>query len=473
MSRFRSLVCRYLFPRSLRARVAFLVLGAVLFSHTVTMIMIDRYQERYVDPVKYDLIITALHTLQAAVTHIPPDERADFVHRASHGQWYLWNRQLPADVQLHPQAGMPGTLSRTVNASPQLEAFVERVNASLGDGTLVAASQGQAARLYISLSQVPSQSGTNTDWLVVPLDRLDPPLAAHIIVIWLLSLSGVLMLAGWFSWHISRPMTRLAEAADQLAAGKPSRVEPSGPDETRLPGERFNAMLDALAESDAVRRTLLAGLPHDLKGPLSRMWLRIEMSSDTTFCEGMRKDLHDMQHMVGQFLDFVRGSDPTAYRPMSLDIRNWLQEYTQHWQNSGLDITLHDPLNAPVRLRLDDGALRRLLDNLVSNAMHHGKPPIQITLQADARHAYIILDDHGPGIPMERRQEALRPFLRLDDARTRTGNVGLGLALADTIARAHHGRLKLDDAPGGGLRVRVSIPRSLSDEQTDSDSSSD
>ncbi|CAM4341225.1 ATP-binding protein [Kerstersia similis] len=471
MSLLRRLACRYLVPRSLRARVAFLVLGAVLFSHTVTMLMIDRYQERYVDPVKYDLIITALHTLQAAVAHIEPDERADFVRRASHGQWYLWNRQLPADVKLHPHSGMSSSLSRTVNASPQLQAFVERVNASLGDGTLVAASQGQAARLYISLSH--PQEKSSTEWLVVPLDRLDPPLAAHIIVIWLLTLSGVLMLAGWFSWHISRPMTRLAEAADQLAAGKPSRVQPSGPDETRLLGERFNAMLDALAESDAVRRTLLAGLPHDLKGPLSRMWLRIEMSSDPTFCEGMRKDLQDMQHMIGQFLDFVRGSDPAAYRPTTLEIRAWLQEYVKLWHNSGLDITLHDKLARPVPLRLDDGALRRLLDNLVSNAMHHGQPPIRITLETDTQHAHIILDDHGPGIPVERRHEALRPFLRLDDARTRTGNVGLGLALADTIARAHHGVLQLDDAPGGGLRVRVSIPLSLTDEQTGSDSSSD
>lgn len=470
MSRLRRLACRYLVPRSLRARVAFLVLGAVLFSHTVTMIMIDRYQERYVDPVKYDLIITALHTLQAAVAHIEPDERVDFVRRASHGQWYLWNRQLPADAQLHPQQGMSGSLSRTVNASPQLQAFVERVNASLGDGTLVAASQGQAARLYISLSH--PQDKADTDWLVVPLDRLDPPLAAHIIVIWLLTLSGVLMLAGWFSWHISRPMTRLAEAADHLAAGKPSRVQPAGPDEIRLLGERFNAMLDALAESDAVRRTLLAGLPHDLKGPLSRMWLRIEMSSDPTFCEGMRKDLQDMQHMIGQFLDFVRGSDPAAYQPTALEIRAWLQDYVQLWHNSGLDIAFNDLLQRPVRLRLDDGALRRLLDNLVSNAMHHGQPPIRITLEADALHAHIILDDHGPGIPVERRHEALRPFLRLDDARTRTGNVGLGLALADTIARAHQGVLQLDDAPDGGLRVRVSIPLSLTDGRTDSDNSS-
>src|SRR3546814_8407647 len=98
----------------------------------------------------------------------------------------------------------------------------------------------------------------------------------------------LLLLAAAFSWHITRPLTRLAKAADQLAAGQPQRVTPSGPSETRILGERFNAMMDTLAESNAVQRTLLAGLPHDLKGPLSRMWLRIEMVDDPTFKDGMQ-----------------------------------------------------------------------------------------------------------------------------------------------------------------------------------------
>src|SRR5690606_6164686 len=147
-------------------------------------------------------------------------------------------------------------------------------------------------------------------WLVIPLDRLSPPIATPLIALWAAGMGLLLLLAAAFSWHITRPLTRLAQAADQLALGQPQRVVPSGPTETRILGERFNAMLDALAESNAVRQTLLAGLPHDLKGPLSRMWLRVEMSRDPTFQEGMRKDVQDMQRMVDQFIGFVRGSDP-------------------------------------------------------------------------------------------------------------------------------------------------------------------
>ena len=103
-------------------------------------------------------------------------------------------------------------------------------------------------------------------------------------------------------------------------------MDPAGPTETRALGERFNAMLDALAESDSVRRTLLAGLPHDLKGPLSRMWLRIELADDSKLKDGLRADLQDMQHMVDQFIGFVRGTDPAAYRYASMALQDWLGE---------------------------------------------------------------------------------------------------------------------------------------------------
>src|SRR5690606_27842034 len=131
-------------------------------------------------------------------------------------------------------------------------------------------------------------------------------------------------------------------AADQLASGQPQRVAPSGPTEMRIRGERFNAMLDTLAESDAVQRTLLAGLPHDLKGPLSRMWLRIEMLDDPQFKDGMRNDLQDMQRMVDQFIGFVRGTDSRSYQFDHLPLNGWLSEYLGAWASTGSDVRYID-----------------------------------------------------------------------------------------------------------------------------------
>src|SRR5690606_25388900 len=139
--------------------------------------------------------------------------------------------------------------------------------------------------------------------------------------------------------------------------------------------ERFNAMLDALNESEAVRRTLLAGLPHDLKGPLSRMWLRIEMMEEAHLKEGLRHDLQDMQRMVDQFIGFVRGTDPTNYRFTAMDLGDWLQEHVSTWESAASDVRLLHPIPQGLRVHADGLALGRLLDNLITNAMNYGAPP--------------------------------------------------------------------------------------------------
>ncbi len=452
----------WLLPRTLRARLIALVLGTLLLAQAATLATVTHYQRHYLDAVAIDLIATTIRTLQFSVNVVPQPARADFVRDASQNQWRLWSRTLPADAHLQrrpPRPPPPGGHREPDDIRRDLRGLVERLNTHLGDGTRVALSRGPRPQLFISLSANAQDDTPGLhEWLVVPLDRIDPPVATPLLTLWLGGLGLVLLLAAWFSWHISRPITRLAQAADQLARGKPSRVEPSGPHETRVLGERFNAMLDALAESDQVRRTLLAGLPHDLKGPLSRMWLRIEMAEDPTLKDGLRKDLRDMQGMVDQFIGFVRGTDPGTYRFSEWSLNDWLAERVAAWHGSGAPVSLVAATEQAMTVQGDAAALERLLDNLIGNALHHGAPPIEIGLALDGATALLTVADHGAGIAPERREDALRPFSRLDDARTRTGNVGLGLALADAIARAHGGSLELDAAAAGGLLVRVRLP---------------
>jgi two-component system osmolarity sensor histidine kinase EnvZ len=480
---------RSLLPRSLRTRLILLVLGCMLLTQAGTLAVGSHYRHRFVDDVVMDYIVTTIRTLRAAVSEVPAEDRADFVRDASQGQWHLWARTLPAEAQLQRfhGGGLPPPPQRDGAADAEREAriaqmreyrrlhpegppdddirhdlrdLVRQLNGRLNDGTRVALSRGPRPEVFISLAPNPTSEDTPQlrEWLVIPLDRLDPPLATPMIVIWLAGFGFVLLLAAGFSWHITRPLTRLAEAADKLAAGQPQRVEPSGPHETRVLGQRFNAMLDALQESESVRRTLLAGLPHDLKAPLSRMWLRIEMADDAVLKEGLRKDLQDMQHMVDQFIGFVRGTDPAGYRYAPVPLVEWLTERVQGWQGAGTPVQLTISHDAAMTIRGDAVALARLLDNLIANALHHGAPPVEVSLTERDGAALLGVSDHGSGIPAERRAEALRPFARLDDARTRSGNVGLGLALADAITRAHGGTLSLGQAAGGGLCVEVSLP---------------
>lgn len=463
---------RLLLPRSLRIRLILLVLGAVLLAQAATLATVSYYRQKFLEDVAIDYIATTIRTLRASLSQIPTEDRAEFVREASQNQWRLWSRTLPAEAQLQRSYRQSRDRREERRSSDhehhrtpeddirrELRGPIRTLNERLNDGTRVALSRGQDPEIYISLARNPNTEDAPRlrEWLVIPLDRLDPSVSTPMIAVWLGGLGLVLLLAAGFSWHITRPLTRLADAADQLAAGHPRRVEPSGPHETRALGERFNAMLDALAESESVRRTLLAGLPHDLKGPLSRMWLRIEMADDPTLKEGLRKDLQDMQHMVDQFIGFVRGTDPAAYRYAPLELAAWLSDHVGGWISTGTAITVDTP-DDTMPLQADAAALGRMIDNLIGNALHHGEPPIDITLRRDGQHAIMDVADHGTGIEPERRMEALRPFARLDGARTRTGNVGLGLALADAIARAHAGTLELRQADSGGLLVRITLP---------------
>ena len=490
-------------PRSLRARLILLILGAVLVAQAATFAAIEHYRRNYLDTVAPDLMATTIRTLRAAIAQIPEENRADFVSEASHGEWRFESRALPArarrteaerraDAGPHrpPREGGPPGFAPTGRMPPDFRPFefrappdgrppprepprwaeddprsgmrglIRRLNQQLGEGTRVALSRGPEPALYISLSSTLGQEDgfTQRAWLVISLERISPGVTTPLLVIWLGGLGVILLIAAGFSWHITRPMTSLAVAADQLAAGKPQRVEPSGPHETRVLGERFNAMLDALDASDAVRRTLLAGLPHDLKGPLSRMRLRTEMADDPTLKEGLRKDAQDMQHIVDQFIGYVRGTDPAAYHFDPMDLGDWLSERIHAWKGTGTAVELAAVPSQELRVNGDAVALARMVDNLIQNALQHGAPPVDIRLTQRGANAVIQVRDHGPGISPDRRYEALQPFARLDPARSRTGNVGLGLALVDAIARAHGGRIALEQADSGGLQVDVELP---------------
>lgn len=470
---------RFLFLHSLHARLILLTLGTIFLVQAATLATVAYYRQKFTNEVTVEVVATTIRTVRAALAEVPAERRADFVRQASHNEWRLWSRatahqhndrqaSMLKDDKLEQAPALPRDMRR------DLKAFIDALNDKLDDGTRVGLSRGPMPRLYISLIPDPAarhaadnrrsfgdeDARRNREWLVIPLDRIAPPVSTPVILVWLSGMGLLLLISAAFSWHITRPMTRLADAADKLAAGQPERVEPSGPTETRILGERFNAMLDALAESNAVRHTLLAGLPHDLKGPLSRMWLRIEMIDDSSFKDGMRHDIQDMQRMIDQFIGFVRGTDPATYHYAELDLAAWLDEQVTAWESTGSDIHLRETVAAPLMLKADRMALGRLLDNLITNAMNYAAPPIEITLTTDSRNAILTIADHGPGIPEKRRAEALRPFSRLDDARTLTGSVGLGLALAHAIVRAHDGTMTLGDAPWGGLQITITLPRS-------------
>jgi two-component system osmolarity sensor histidine kinase EnvZ len=206
------------------------------------------------------------------------------------------------------------------------------------------------------------------------------------------------------------------------------------------------------------RTEMLAGVSHDLKTPLTRIRLQLAMMDKSPEMEGMRKDVIEMEHMLDEYLEFARGEG--GEQPELTDIATLAREAA----NRAVRSRMSDPARlsvesiAPVLLTVRRHALDRCITNLVDNALKYGKQ-VSVGLSRDERFAQISVEDDGPGIPELLREEAFRPFHRLDKGRNlQTGGVGLGLAIARDIARAHGGDIMLDSSPLGGLRAVIRLP---------------
>ena len=451
-------ILRKLLPTSFRTRLILLILGAVLLAQALTIYAFAVYQQNQVQTAAVNLLVTSIQTVQAALGTMPANERAPFVNNVSHGQWQLLERDLPRHARFQSERGLEEVSAEQITLRRSLRQMARAVNRALDRGSRIAVTAGEQPFLYVSIPQTQTTSHRRSgQWLQIPLDRIDPPLTTPLLAAWLASLGVLLLGVVWFSWHITRPLTRLVHATDRLAAGQPEPVKPSGPDETRLLGEKFNTMLAALAQSQKTQRTLLAGLPHDLKGPLTRMGLRIEMSQDADLQAGLRRDLDDMQRMVEQFLAYLRGQDIDRFERQSIDLNDWFQLRMTDWSKLGKPIKWHKT-DAKIQVLADPNSLDRLLSNLIDNALAHGEPPVLVTLTTEGRQAVLSVADQGFGIEPAHQSRVLEPFERADDARTRTGNVGLGLSIVQMIVNAHQGTLQMHQQVSGGFVVEVRLP---------------
>jgi two-component system osmolarity sensor histidine kinase EnvZ len=298
-------------------------------------------------------------------------------------------------------------------------------------------------------------------WLVLPALRFQPGDLPSVLWLRLLAALAVLMLAaGWFVHGIVRPLQRLGEAVSATGEGSARKVTPSGPREVRKLAERHNTMLARLAQAEAERREMLAGLTHDLRVPLARLRVRIALFENEAERDGLERDASDMERIVGQCLDFLRSEAPRSENADVLPLADAVSDEVAHHRELGrpVDITVSEDV-AACGVSIERGNLRRLLDNLIANALHYGAPPIDVSLSVERPGRVLFcVRDHGPGIPEPAREHALEAFVQIDPARATRGNCGLGLAIARRIVEGSGGSLELADAPGGGLDVRMAFP---------------
>ena len=283
----------------------------------------------------------------------------------------------------------------------------------------------------------------------------------YLVILWMVGTALVVsVIAVLFLRNQIRPIRRLAAAADAFGKGRPvTDLKPSGAAEIRSAGAAFLEMQERIQRQISQRTEMLAGVSHDLRTPLTRVKLQLALLADAhpgsrpEFAES-EQDLLLMEHMIDEYMAFARGQGGET--PVDTDLAGIIDDVAGDARRNGSPVAL--AVERPLVMALRPNAIRRCLTNLVENAVHYGAR-IEISAARRDDVVAIAIEDDGPGIPEDRREEVFKPFFRLDGARNpRTGGAGLGLSIARDVARGHGGDIRMSAGSLGGLRAELRLP---------------
>lgn len=428
------------FPRTLLARIMLLIALLLMAGQYAAFRLFDYFEREPRAAAAALQAVSVVNLTRAALLAAHEDRRLQLLTELSQTEGV---RVYPIEIY---------EVVEPLPKDPLIALIAQKISAQLGAGTVVSVNHLGLPGLWVSFS-----IDDDDFWVVIPKIRTERPEAWH----WLewAALMLVLSLAGayFIAARINRPLRLLARAADQVARGEPANKLPEdGVEELQRVSHTFNEMTDALARLDTERTLLLAGVSHDLRTPLARLRLAVEMlATSDSLKAGMVQDIEDMDGIIRQFLDFVRGLEGETAQPD--DLNALVESVADRYARSGRPLRLD--LSPLPEVMLRPLAMQRLLGNLIDNAYAYGGKSVEISTSIKNTHVVLSVLDRGPGIPAAEMERLLRPFERLDTARGQEGGSGLGLAIANRIARLHGGSLTLSNREGGGLEVRITLPR--------------
>jgi len=431
-----------LLPRSLLWRTFLLISGLMVVAAMAWTAIFAQAEREPRSRQLAQMLVSVVNLTRTALTTAQPDKRLELLVELSDREGI---RIYPAedDDQVAPLPARSALL-------PMVAAEVRR---QLGADTRMSLERNGEAGLWISFRI----DGDDEYWVMLPRERVDRrwPLQwlGWGVLVLLLALAGAYLIM----FRVAHPLKALAGAALELGRGRrPAPLAESGPAEIRRVTHAFNQMSRDLARLDEDRALILAGISHDLRTPLTRLRLAVEISADAAARGGMSADIEEMDKIIGQFLDFAR--DPEGEQPEPTDLDTVVSHIAEPLQRRGARIALH-PAGVPA-LMLRPLALLRLVSNLLNNALRHGgeNGPVDIATRLEGQDVVLEVMDRGPGIPGEEAERLKLPFTRLEAARTGASGAGLGLAIVERIARSHGGRFELVPREGGGLIARVCLP---------------
>ena len=429
-----------LFPKNLLNRLILIIASLIIISQLITIKVFDYFEMEPRAESMAQEISTIVKYTKAAIQSAYPSTRLDLLQSLSK----------MSDVKI-----VPAYYFENINPLPDdtfISMVVKKIKQDLGEDTIVTLNHYDIPGIWVSF-----EIGDGLFWAVIPRNVFDRPFPWHWIgwgiVVFLVSISG----AYFLTTRINKPLNLLINATSKLKKGLPFKKIPEDTaTEFKEVTKAFNEMASNLAKSENERRFIMGSVSHDIRTPLTRMKLSLEMlpKKSAFLKESMDQDIDEINQIINQFLDFVRGFDDEPIS--SLNFGNFLTELKKQHAILGHDLKISKITRSkdiPKNLFIDVRplAFKRLFDNLINNGVKFSKSN-KIELVAKLYNEKIVINvlDNGPGIPKAQREKLLEPFERLDQARGSIGGSGLGLAIANRIVMVHNGKLELINRRTGG-----------------------
>ena len=441
-----------IFPDSLLSRTLLVLVAALVLSQLAAFWFLHEYVTRPRASAGVGQFVSHLKTIDAALQTMPPAQEQEFIGRIVEREGI---RILPTSSMVEPiQPAADIAPIRDLRErihdlfGPQADVYVR--NADLDDGNR---PPGRPPLLWVRLP-----AGETSYWVAFPRGRLERDTTQALVGWGAVGLLIAILATFFIVWTLSRPLSELSRAAEVLGRGQdPAPVRESGPAEIRAVARAFNTMKEDLRKAERDRAAFLAGVSHDLRTPLARLRLEVEMLEgkvDETSCRAMVGDVDEMNAIIDQFIDFMRSeaSEPLVAVNLSELARNCAERAAR----GGVQVSCELD-DVPMQM-LRPLAAQRMIDNLLANAARHAGGEIQLRTAAQGQTVTLSVLDRGPGIPQALVERLKEPFTRRDEARSGSSGAGLGLAIANRVAAIHGGRLDLLPRAGGGLEARVTLP---------------
>ena len=431
-------------PKTLLARTALVIVIALVASQVASVLLFRHYSREPRIQLVAIGFMTQLRTIRTALEAVPAGQHQEFIKKLREEGGIRVTRPR-GEESLEPAPDIPALLGLRERLrdefGPDANIFQRpRPNPALPPVLIV--------KIFVAEKEF---------WVVFPRNRIVETDYSWAWIGWgifggLLALAGAVFLVS----RVTQPLRELAKAAREFGQGKnPAPVAEIGPVEVKSVASAFNQMRNDLARIERERATFLAGVSHDLRTPLSRLRLGIEMlPAEPSARHDLEQDIEDINSVISQFMDFARDENHEPLTTMNLNLL--AQSAAERAERVGARITLE--LGAIEAAPIRPLAMQRVIANLIDNAVKHAGPNIILRTQSDAKQISLSVLDQGPGIPAAEAERLKQPFTRLDDARSGKSGAGLGLAIVDRIVKLHGGTFLLLPRESGGLEARVILP---------------